>query len=467
MTAGAAQAVSVSGDGRGQVLLYPYYTARADTSGNAFSTLISVVNPSEVAKALRVRVREGKNGRPVLDFNLYLSPYDVWTAAMLPNAATGGAQLGTLDASCTLPSFATAPTAPFMALSNSNYSGANDDGGGSSLDRTMEGYIEVFEMASYAAGSATATAITHVDGVPPCGSGLNDTQATADAQTPTGGLFGAETLINVNAGTDYTADSVALANFYQIGPAYSPAGNVQPNLTGASPPVSAVTGPDGTGYQSLWGQGAADAVSAVLMHDSVLNEYVLDTATKSGTDWILTMPTKPYYVGVGSGNATKLFQRNFNGSVGSCDDITLSLWDREERKAAGVLNFTPPSPTPTSSLCWTANVITFNQTAVLGSTNLANLQAGSFQNGWLSVAFPAGPVGVPSPHRLDNTGLTSVVAQGGASSSGHSVAYFGLPVIGFAIVSFANGTLQVGIPPATVLSNYGGDFRHKTSTNIQ
>ena len=29
-------------------------------------------------------------------------------------------------------------------------------------------------------------------------------------------------------------------------------------------------------------------VSAVLMHNTVLNEYVLDSATKSGTDWVVT-----------------------------------------------------------------------------------------------------------------------------------------------------------------------------------
>ena len=43
---GAVTAVQVNNDGRGQVLLYPYYTTRTDTLGNAYSTLLSVVNPS-------------------------------------------------------------------------------------------------------------------------------------------------------------------------------------------------------------------------------------------------------------------------------------------------------------------------------------------------------------------------------------------------------------------------------------
>ena len=41
----------------------------------------------------------------------------------------------------------------------------------------------------------------------------------------------------------------------------------------------------------------------------------------------------------------------------------------------------------------------------------------------------------------------------------------GLPVIGFAVQSFNNGTLTSG--GATVLSNYGGNFVHKTTRSIQ
>src|SRR5215510_14367564 len=102
---GAAQAVNVNPDGLGQVLIYPYYTTRVDGAGNAYGTLLSVINSTGSAKAVKVRFLEGKNSREVLDFNLFLSPFDVWTAAILPDAATGGARVGTVDVSCTLPPF--------------------------------------------------------------------------------------------------------------------------------------------------------------------------------------------------------------------------------------------------------------------------------------------------------------------------------------------------------------------------
>ena len=83
---GAAQAVSVNPNGLGQALIYPYYTVREPKVGAAYNSLLSVVNSSGSAKAVKVRFLEGKNSREVLDFILYLSAYDVWTAAIIPTS---------------------------------------------------------------------------------------------------------------------------------------------------------------------------------------------------------------------------------------------------------------------------------------------------------------------------------------------------------------------------------------------
>ena len=79
----SAQAVHINQDGLGQALVYPYYTVRATASGNAYVTALTVVNTTASAKAVKVRFLEGKNSREVLDFNLFLSQYDVWTAAIV------------------------------------------------------------------------------------------------------------------------------------------------------------------------------------------------------------------------------------------------------------------------------------------------------------------------------------------------------------------------------------------------
>jgi hypothetical protein len=158
---GAAQAVNLNPDGLGQVLIYPYYTTRADAGGNAYTSLLSVVNTTSSAKAVKVRFLEGKNSREVLDFNLFLSKHDVWTAAILPST-TGGALVGTLDKSCTLPPI----PAGGQNFVNFAYTGGNSDKGGTSLDRTKEGYVEIIEMATFTTSSTTSQIVTHVGGVP-------------------------------------------------------------------------------------------------------------------------------------------------------------------------------------------------------------------------------------------------------------------------------------------------------------
>jgi len=465
---GAAQAVNLNPDGLGQVLIYPYYTTRTDIGGNAYTSLLSVVNTTSSAKAVKVRFLEGKNSREVLDFNLFLSKHDVWTAAIF--ASGTGAAVGTLDKSCTLPPIPLGGQ-PFV---NFAYTGSNSDKGGTSLDRTKEGYVEIIEMATFTTASTTSQIVTHVGGVPGqngyvCDD-LTDSQAASDAFGVQGGIFGGMTLINVNAGTDLTEDAVALDNYVQFGAQiYNPAGSILPDLQQALPPVSqVVTG--GSVFTSSWTAGTADPVSAVLMHSNVMNEFVLDRGTKSGTDWVVTFPTKRYYVNVGTGNAPKLFQRNFNQTDGSCDDVSLNIYDREERTTSTPVGFSPPPPTQTNSICWEANVVTFNNSNVLNSNNVANIPT-TFEDGWLNMGFPTGITGaLASVHELINTTNTLITSIGGSTSSGNTVTYIGLPVVGFAVQTFSNGVLLLPVPGQTalgnVLSNYGGNFVHKYQTNI-
>src|SRR5437762_5074217 len=105
---GAAQAVNVNPDGLGQALVYPFY----DTQGTSapYNSLLSVVNSTNSGKVVKVRFLEGRASREVLDFNLWLSPRDVWTAAIIPSGA--GAGIITADLSCTTPKVSSTAAAP-------------------------------------------------------------------------------------------------------------------------------------------------------------------------------------------------------------------------------------------------------------------------------------------------------------------------------------------------------------------
>jgi len=443
--AGSANAVYVNPDGLGQVLIYPYYTVRDKVAGAAFNSLLSVVNSTNSAKAVKVRFIEGRNSAEVLDFNLFLSKHDVWVAGIIPTA--DGAGVFTPDKSCIAPQQISTDAANPTEFVNFVYA---DDGAGDSLDRTREGYVEIIEMGPLIDGSDTAVAVTHVNGTPPCDA-IDDASAAASLATaPTGGLFGGMTIINVLAGEEFTQDAVALAAFRQTG-AYVTPGNVKPDLQDADLQAIVFDGSNGnlTSGTAVTANmlSGVDAVSAVLMHDNLLNEFVLDANTHSGTDWVVTMPTKRYYFDA-QGIVQNLFQRNFSEG-GACDDVSLALFDREEFVAKG--GFSPPPTSKTTSICWEANVITFNNTSVFASANELNINT-TFPNGWMNL-------GIAPVNNADFGGTAHVLF-------GQDATFLGLPTVGFSAITFNNGTLDAGGGRGLVQSNYGGAFKHRATVSV-
>src|SRR5258706_14236334 len=77
----AARAVYLNPEGHGQALIFPYYTVQSAATG-AFNTYLSIANRSFEGKALRVRVRERRNGRESASFNLFLGRQEVSTGTM-------------------------------------------------------------------------------------------------------------------------------------------------------------------------------------------------------------------------------------------------------------------------------------------------------------------------------------------------------------------------------------------------
>ncbi|HEV2977419.1 MAG TPA: hypothetical protein VG425_07505 [Casimicrobiaceae bacterium] len=472
---GTADAVNVNPNSLGQVLIYPYYTVNTDSRGNAFNSLISVVNSTNSAKAVKVRFLEGKDSREVLDFNLFLSAYDVWTGAVIPSPVTAGGRVFTTDQSCTIPSNTLLQAG--VDFVNFAYTGSAADGADTGLDRTKEGYVEMIEMSDFFSTTCTYIDITHIAGIPKDCAGISDGQALSDSSSATGGLFGAVQIINVDSGGDYDADAVALQRFNTVdGGNYQFANSVSPQLTDAHPQQSVVYdaerarvhtahGSDVNVYISDWtgSSNPADTVSAVLMHNQVMNEFILDSVTNSATDWVVTFPTKRFYVLTGTGPAEKLFQRNFNNAAGACDDVTLNIYDREEQTTSTPTTFSPPPPTFTNSICWEANIITFNSGNVFGSQNSANINTG-FQHGWLNLGF-APPKAPATYHALVNTTATThIFSAAGGLTVGETKTYMGLPVVGFAAASYTNGVLTVS--GTAVLANYGSKFGQKATTVI-
>ena len=302
------------------------------------------------------------------------------------------------------------------------------------------------KWATSSTASPTWTLVTHVAGVPPCNATrLADPITSTDTVVGTGGLFGNLTIINVNASAEMATEAVALDAFNALTTLWAVPSSVNPTLASGSV-LQSESYKAGAVVIATW-TTSIDAVSAAMMHDTVMNEYILDAGTDSGTDWVMTYPTKRFYVNVGTGTPPKLFQRNF-GASGACDDVAVAFWDREEQVQAGPPpGFSPPLPgTPPSSLCWEANVVTFNNTNVLASTRSRNVNI-PFQNGWAHVDLVGGAT---AP-------IHQLTAVGGQT-------FNGLPVVGFAVSTFYNGAIPL---PAggTLQSAYAGAYKHKTTSN--
>jgi hypothetical protein len=458
---GAACAVSLNADGLGQALIFPYYTVQS-SAGNPFNTYVSVVNHARDAKALRVRVREARNSREVASFNLFLSPNDMWTGAIVP-AAGGAARLVSSDRSCTSPpSF---DDAAGILFQNALYSGSFDDGNGAGLDRTREGWVEVIEMATLTGTSAGRVAQTGA-GIPANCTAMQGNTAL-DVAAPTGGLSGTLTLINVTSGMDFTVNAEALA---ELGtrPFYRPAIDPYPDFNAVEiDPVSSVVA-NGSLYRSTWNR-AADAVSAVLMRATWMGEFILDAGTQSRSDAVLTFPTRQYYFSGSAASAPFSACDRRSGTLAG-QPATIRWFNRESAGGTTAVNEGLPPPPVANFRCSAATVLDFRNSAahtqstavsgVLGSDNRAVAEGAATVdavNGWFSVT---------TTNALTLTSLASstrtILATGATSTGAHG--YSGLPVVGFTVRTFVNGTLACSA--GACQGNYGGSFPLKFRRSI-
>ena len=430
---GSAHAVNVNPDGLGQVLLYPYYSVQ-----DGYDTYVHVVNTTDSAKAVKVRFLEGKNSQEVLDFNLYLSAKDEWTGVITRTAT--GAQIGSQDTSCVAPRQLTTPEAFRSTL----FTGDSVN----SAARTREGYLEIIEMGDLPADIATAA--THVNGVPADCAKVRQWASTVTTLPATGGLYGFNTLINVEAGLSTTIDAVALDDFWTANTgSHTATGTTSPSLNNASGEAHILNGKEIV--NATFAPAVVDSVSAVLARTNVMNDYVVGLDFDALTDWVVTFPTKRFYVQGAVARAP--FAQAWNKDTSrSCDTIGITYYDREEKTEIGEDDFSPMPVEQEAALCNEVNTISIVEAGGEGGLLGAEFTAAQielkpgFNAGWMDVTFN-------SPAAAE-TGLTSV----------DGVKVLGLPVIGFAVTSFTNGTLEVD--GVNVLSNYGGSMAHKGQRSI-
>ena len=475
-------AVMLNPRGTGQVLIYPYYTV------NHQQTLVSVINTTRHGKALKFRFREGYDGRDVANFNVYLGPYDSWVGAVFDTSSdgTGAAAVATNDNSCTVPEFPLAPvpgTLHALTFSNGNYSQGDygtptgTDSGPTNLARTREGFFEIVEMGQVVDQATnspkTLEAITPVKGIPPgcaqvrnawANSGYWMTDATTDLSPPAGGIYGAAGIVDVAHGTLYAFNATAIDGFSDVIQHTGP-GNAKPNLRTAvtDSPHDIATAYVPIGNAMIKADYPAstrgvDAVSAVLMADKLYNEFDVETSLGAASDWLITLPTKQYYVdpaivGIASESFLPPFQQVFGGSFfgGSEPDPGYSCFEvdlraKVDRDGRGQAEFDAPPPT---FLCgYETQVLSFGHAKDETQTFVSNVLQSSL-GGTLAVLDGTPPI--------DSGHFSLKFLSLGLRPSAAGDSFAGQPAIGFLAVNYINANVTPG-----VLSNYSAAYPHRS-----
>jgi hypothetical protein len=427
-----AAAVNLNPHGMGQVLLYPYYTVNRNQD-----TYFSLGNFGRFPKVVKVRFLEGRAGRPALDIDVVLKPRDAWTAAISVDAG-GGAKLISPDSSCTRPAI---PSAGLM-FTASGYDGSGSippDDGPHGIERTREGFAEVIGGADIIEPSTSGPFPIDCETI-------FGTLATAAVRLgPPGSLYGWAAVIDVANGHYYSYNATAIDEFTATALYSADWGPLKPSLNDANSAEDHshqaiahffLEGETVTHFgaprRGAYARGI-DAVTAVLMADTIENDYVVDPQLGASTDWVVTMPTRRFYVdpaypatndpttdGYISCCAAFVYDRSGQPDPATAQDVQLE-------NNVNVISFLP-AVAPQSGVFGSGLVVNVVPTAAVGSMRLQ---------------MPAQPA--------SGINLSGLPFDDGL--------LIGAPVIGFMAYNIVNGNAQ-----PDRLANYGAVSEHRRTS---
>jgi hypothetical protein len=367
-------------------------------------------------------------------------------------------------------------------LSIVSFSGANADPGSTAASRVNEGTIEVIEMGALLDDSPSAAAAGRVGVARNCSAlvgawaagGYWTQDPLTDLVNPSGGLYGTAYVVDVEQGTIFSYNAVALDGF-RSDPQdlttgngnnsvvlHTQVGSAHPNLADAlTDPIAetAVAEANANGRLIVATYPAAravDAVSAVLMASTIDNTYLTDATLGATTDYVFSYPTRRFYTDPAIAGATAIapFSSLFAGIRANAvsEVMPYRYYDADGN-----------APTIICGVDACANRLQSPGTSV----EILELGAGSdaILDSALSMGFDSpgsSPVGYSPTGRMIfgpdlSSGATFLPPRRLLRASNEGKFFSGLPVIGFATLNVVNANAQNG-----VLANYSAATPFRT-----
>lgn len=407
----------------GDLALVPYYTVRDN-----FVTGVHITNTSDMTQVIKLRLRRGLDSADALDFNLILSPYDMWTGTI--NDDDNQLGISSNDLSCTAPSANGTDSngkPKFIAPATFAANGAAD-----------EGYLEVIGMAQADAAQPISVGALHTAGVPAdCANvqeNFRQVNVLANDQTQ-------DNAANISNYTD-TDNALKVSYFVRDAATGMEMGDNATHIVDfaadamMSNQQSGLNSGDITGFDFPDLDGGAGGVAAaprglydaVIRPDlgsaSILNDWSFKASNGVSTDWVVTIPGQ-YLMDDPADNGSL----TVNGQLDVTNHRDLpvtagfTVYDREEGTSTPGGLVISPSPAAESTIFdREVNVIEWGGMSVFNTVAPITVDPGLASGssvGWAELSITSNTAAPLIYDQTDTTGATSAAPQAG------------IPVIGF------------------------------------
>ena len=415
-------AVERDNGGKGQVLLFPFFTTE-----NGWDTYLNVVLLSvRTDEVLKVRIIDGDDGAVVDTFNVYTKVGENWRAA-LAQVEPGQPILRVADGSCTI-------------ASDGTFGGPGTDFPIS----TLTGLVEIYRVnVMDARGSRVLEDSTCQELAQRWdlgGSWAEDPMSDLSLDDSQPEIIGHFDLVNVSRGLSSEQPAIGLRDFSQE-IAHTDPSSSSPSLLDSNPIARLGSG---TLVEPSSGEGI-DAVALLLstQEGSIVNDVVVGSGVAASTDWIVSFPLRGYK-SYGE-NEVEVDGRTLTCNENEIDELAMPFIETrlyfpwaswgglQLTRGTSVLD-PPPVVRYSAFLCYTVNVLSFGTGAPIFLNDDSPLQQ--------FVGLNPGGVEV-----IEGSFGASYRFSDGFADLESSI---GRPVVAYRVTSFVNGTLDGG----NVLANY-------------